>query len=163
MPDNPSIFNNVYALQLVAGQYVLASSTASGNNVSVKDDVNDGSGDVHSQIGDVANDHFDVLSSGSLNGGYTFVTVAQLGGASGFIAENSSGDFVFFTNDTVTADQVGTAATPQAGPVSVCFMPGTMIATPDGEASVESLAIGDLVKTTDGPAVPVRWIGRGRR
>jgi hypothetical protein len=160
MPDNPSIFNNVYALQLVSGQYLLASSTASGSNVTVKDDINDGGGDVHSLIGDIANDHFDVLSSGSLNGGYTFVTVAQFGGASGFIAEDSSGNFVFFTNDTVTPAQVGTPATPQAGPVSVCFMPGTMVRTPHGEAAVEHLRIGDLVQSVDGKPVAIRWIGR---
>lgn len=160
MAGNPSVFNNVYALQLVGGQYVLASSTASGNQVSVKDDINDGGGDVHSEIGDVANDSFDVLSSGALNGAYTFVSVAQNGGASGFIAGDSSGNFFFFTNDAVTPAQVGTPLSPQPGPQEVCFMPGTMIRTPHGEAAVEHLRIGDLVKSIDGRPVAVRWIGR---
>jgi len=35
-----------------------------------------------------------------------------------------------------------------------------MIATPEGEAAVEDLEIGDLVTTADGRAVPVKWIGR---
>jgi len=160
MPSNPSVFNNVYAVALVSGQYVLASSTATGANVTVKDDINDGGGDVHSQIGDIANDRFDVLSSGGLDGSYTFVTVATNDGASGFIAEDSSGNFYFFTNDTVTSDQVGTSMTAEAGAEAVCFMAGTMVRTPGGEAAVEHLRIGDLVRSHDGRAVPVRWIGR---
>ncbi len=44
-------------------------------------------------------------------------------------------------------------------PFTVCFLSGTMIATPAGERSVETLAVGDLVLTADGRAAPVRWIG----
>jgi hypothetical protein len=160
MAGNPSVFAHVYELQFVGGEYVLVDSTPSGDDVTVKDDINDGDDDVHSEIGDVANDSFDVLQSGDLNGSYTFVSVAQLGGGGGFIAENAAGDFVYFTNDTLTPADVGTPLAPQAGPLAVCFMPGTMIATPAGEAVVESLAIGDLVTTADGRAAPVRWIGR---
>jgi hypothetical protein len=42
----------------------------------------------------------------------------------------------------------------------VCFMAGTMIATPGGAARVETLAIGDLVLISDGVAKPVIWLGR---
>lgn len=42
----------------------------------------------------------------------------------------------------------------------ICFYPGTMIATPTGERAVESLAIGDLVLTSEGKVKPVRWMGR---
>ena len=41
-----------------------------------------------------------------------------------------------------------------------CFAEGTLIATPDGEKTVETLAIGDPVLTSDGRTVPVRWVGR---
>lgn len=41
-----------------------------------------------------------------------------------------------------------------------CFYPGTMIATPSGEAAVETLAMGDMVLRQDGTAAPVRWMGR---
>ncbi len=40
-----------------------------------------------------------------------------------------------------------------------CFCPGTMIMTANGEAAVETLAIGSVVLTTDGEQRVVRWIG----
>lgn len=43
---------------------------------------------------------------------------------------------------------------------AICFMPGTMIRTPDGEVAVETLKRGDLVLTSDGRAMPVTWLGR---
>lgn len=46
--------------------------------------------------------------------------------------------------------------------VITCFVDGTLIATPNGETAVESLSIGDLVQTTDGRQVPVKWVGRKR-
>jgi hypothetical protein len=44
--------------------------------------------------------------------------------------------------------------------VTICFMAGTMIATPGGSMPVEALRRGDLVLTTDRRAVPVSWLGR---
>lgn len=43
---------------------------------------------------------------------------------------------------------------------AVCFLAGTLIATPDGERPVEELQPGDLVLTADGRAVSVRFVGR---
>ena len=40
-----------------------------------------------------------------------------------------------------------------------CFGSGTMILTPSGERPVEAIAVGDLVVTATGQAVPVRWRG----
>lgn len=45
-------------------------------------------------------------------------------------------------------------------PFIVCFLAGTLIATPDGVRAIEELVIGDLVLTAEGHARPVRWIGR---
>src|SRR6185369_15395942 len=46
------------------------------------------------------------------------------------------------------------------GQIVTCFMPGIHVLGPDGEVAVESLKAGDLVTTTDGRHLPVRWIGR---
>jgi hypothetical protein len=43
---------------------------------------------------------------------------------------------------------------------TVCFARGTLIATPDGHRSVETLDIGDAILTADGRAVSVKWVGR---
>ena len=40
-----------------------------------------------------------------------------------------------------------------------CYAAGTRIATPDSETTVEALRMGDLVRTLDGAARPVRWVG----
>ena len=40
-----------------------------------------------------------------------------------------------------------------------CFVAGTLIATPDGDKAVETLAVGDLVCTQDAGAQPVAWHG----
>lgn len=44
----------------------------------------------------------------------------------------------------------------------VCFIAGTLIATPDGQRPVEQLRPGDFVDTLDHGAQPVRWIGTRR-
>ena len=44
--------------------------------------------------------------------------------------------------------------------IVVCFLPGTLIAAPDGERKVETLAAGDMILTAEGRHVPVKWIGR---
>lgn len=57
---------------------------------------------------------------------------------------------VDITQDDVTEQQSYT----------LCFGVGTLIATPEGERPVETLAIGDLVRTADGRDVPVKWMGK---
>lgn len=55
----------------------------------------------------------------------------------------------------------GTSNTYQAeAPAYMCFGEGTLIATPNEEVAVEQLKIGDLIRTSDGRDVPVKWIGK---
>lgn len=53
-----------------------------------------------------------------------------------------------------------TTAPPTPGAANLCFCAGTRVATPCGDAAIETLCIGDMVHTADGRAVPVKWIGR---
>jgi len=43
--------------------------------------------------------------------------------------------------------------------LTVCFLAGTHIRTPDGEVAVEALKVGDPLLTADGRTLPIRWIG----
>jgi hypothetical protein len=40
-----------------------------------------------------------------------------------------------------------------------CFAPGTLIETSVGETTVETLKIGDMIRTADGRDVAVKWVG----
>ena len=48
------------------------------------------------------------------------------------------------------------------GDFTVCFFPGTLIATPSGERKVEELVSGDLVLIGNSRAIPTTWIARMR-
>jgi hypothetical protein len=88
-------------------------------------------------------------------------------------SEVAAGDDVADWNNTVHGDAFGFATTEVEGAISTtdletlnvlgyslaCFCAGTRIRTVCGEAAVETLQRGDLVKTHDGRAVPVSWIG----
>ena len=65
------------------------------------------------------------------------------------------GDFV--TKNFVTASDLhgGTDVTV----IATCYAAGTRIATPQGEAAVEDLRVGNLVLTVSGRTQPIVWIG----
>ncbi len=67
------------------------------------------------------------------------------------IAGNIAGNFA--ASDFTVTDVAGGTV------ITLCFYPGTRIATPQGEVAVEALKAGDLVTTENG-AKPVRWIGQ---
>ena len=101
-----------------------------------------------------------------IEGSWTFQgTVTFRGETLLVVTQDGVGAFVFATVANPDDFKVPTTLDPGdiiASPFTVCFLEGTRIATPSGERAVESLAIGDLVLTADGRAVPVKWIGRQR-
>ncbi|HZP19519.1 MAG TPA: Hint domain-containing protein [Bauldia sp.] len=171
---DPSVFAYMYALTVDgSGNYVLVDGDGNSGNglltpasldVSIKDDIQDGPTDRHTVVGDIANDQFEVTRADDLNGNYTFISLGftNVGpGQNGMIALNqATSTYYFFTNTALDDSLANTALTQESGPLEVCFMPGTMIATPAGEVAVETLRIGDMVRTDDGRDVVVRWIGR---
>ncbi len=44
--------------------------------------------------------------------------------------------------------------------LTICFMAGTQVRTPEGEVAIETLRRGNLVLTAEGAAKPVTWLGR---
>jgi len=44
-------------------------------------------------------------------------------------------------------------------PVLVCFARGTLIRTPSGAQPIQNLQPGDMITTTDGRAIRLRWVG----
>ena len=88
---------------------------------------------------------------------YTYVGAVD----GGFVVKSTTGNNYFlFTNKAITAPGITTITPGTNTPTVICFLPGTQIATPQGEVPVESLERGDLVQTIDGRTVPVRWVGR---
>ncbi|WP_408873651.1 Hint domain-containing protein [Gluconobacter roseus] len=71
------------------------------------------------------------------------------------LADNYNG----YANQTVTLSRDSDGST-LVHLQEVCFLPGTLIATPDGERKVETFEIGDSVVTPEGETRTVTWVGR---
>ncbi len=84
----------------------------------------------------------DVLDLGGLNAGAVSFTSTTPGDLAGSVTLLDGSILTFSEIEDV-----------------ICFTPGTMILTPNGERPIESLRIGDLVITRDEGAQPIRWIG----
>ncbi len=123
---------------------------------------------VNTQISGTADNQIAVQFGGNLDGsvlmellsgtavvGSTTVTTEFSNGSVAFNA--ASINAIRFTTLTDDRDQIVLAGL--TGNALNCFLAGTMLATPDGAAAVETLATGDRVLTADGRAVEVRWVG----
>ncbi|MDA0187886.1 MAG: Hint domain-containing protein [Proteobacteria bacterium] len=100
-------------------------------------------------------DTFSTVPFGTL----TYQGTVTVNGLTGLAFTDGTGSTaVLFQQDP--GDLTGEIPIVDPVPSTVCFGAGTLIATLEGELSVEALRIGDLILTADGRAVPVKWIGR---
>jgi hypothetical protein len=106
-------------------------------------------------------------TSYSFNGGYPVGSNATYEGD--FMATTGSGvntSHYFFSHLSNLSpgfdanSQTGFSDTNTTTVQLTCFLAGTHIATEHGETTIESLNIGDRVRTVEGDLVPVKWIGR---
>ncbi|MGD0105987.1 MAG: Hint domain-containing protein [Rhodopila sp.] len=118
--------------------------------------MNDASGD--SSVVELAagSDSFTTLATfnannGAYTGGLGADAAGNLYGTAGGGANNDGTVFEITDSGYVTAEEAG-----------LCFLTGTMIATPSAEVAVDSLSVGDMVLTLRGQTRPIVWIGVGR-
>jgi hypothetical protein len=146
-------------LDVRAGTWTLADAETYGSLISIAGHaelvVSGAAGTPHGLVSlaslgtlDLANLAFSGTSYGQIGADGTLLVPGSGGGEVLTFAASMEGDTVLFSNDGAG----GTALT-------LCFYPGTRIATPGGEVAVEALRPGDLVVTANG-ARPVRWVGR---
>jgi Hint domain-containing protein len=64
------------------------------------------------------------------------------------------------STDSITLENVTLSNLVSADFQFVCFMAGTMISTPRGEAAIQMLRRGDIVMTADNRIAAISWIGR---
>ena len=102
------------------------------------------------------------FSGGPFQGTATYVGLASnTANSSEGIVGRIGNNYYYLTNDELSDVSGGNSLLTVTNQEEIiCFMRGTMVRTPEGEWPVESLKNGDLVTTTDGRAMPVRWIGR---
>jgi hypothetical protein len=100
----------------------------------------------------------DTLTLGGAGGESQFQLISQLRGLALSDPHTFDSFALKFTLTDIGSDAGSTTFSERFQ--TVCYAPGTRIATPTGEVTVEDLQIGDLVATTSGAAKPVKWIGR---
>ena len=61
---------------------------------------------------------------------------------------------------TYTAGEFKVSNSGATDTITICFMAGTRVRTPEGEVPVETLKRGDVVVSADGRSVPVIWLGK---
>ncbi len=114
-------------------------------------------------------DYYDVHNfGGQTNNDYPSLYLDWTGETPTVLAKQNDGGNLFtsISYDTVPGDDATlttyklTSAAPLVVTEVICFMAGTMVATPGGAAAIETLSMGDMVSLSDGGVAPVRWIGR---
>lgn len=128
------------------------------------DDVLEGGAGADVLVGGIGSDTFRVgfgdTIIGGEDGGET--DILDLSGAGPFRIirdplDPETGIIEFLDGD---GNVIGSMSFSNIETVVMCFTPGTMVATPNGSARIETLKAGDLVLTRDHGPQPLRWLGR---
>ena len=131
-----------------------------GNGQMVKLDDGNGSGDTILKAGEVVSVS---LVDGRTLQNYVFKGRITFDGEVYPVVASPSGTFwyaVGLPRNSANIPQTLSEADLDKSDFTVCFFPGTLIATPSGERKVEELACGDLVLIGDSGAIPTTWFGR---
>lgn len=88
----------------------------------------------------------------------TTYTFSGTGTSGGFFA--TSGGTTYYFSDASIAANTNIGSIDTAGTELVCFLAGTMIATPDGEKPIENLAVGEDIVSADGRVLKVKFVSR---
>jgi hypothetical protein len=122
---------------------------------------------IDTAVGGAGNDSFTVnADADTINGGGGSNTVVFSGNRANYTLTASGGTILATSTATAVTDTLTNIQTLQFADMAVaassiaCYAAGTRVATPQGEVAVETLHIGDHLITADGPARPIRWIGR---
>jgi len=103
----------------------------------------------------------------SLNNGGDVITlsdgvndaIASYGSGNGGEDFGSIGDAVSIAREPDGSMMLNNAAVPTPNTANICFLSGTGILTATGYQNIETLKVGDLVKTASGKDMPVKWVG----
>ena len=107
-------------------------------------------------------DHYSITDGASSqtialfnNTGSQIASVAIAGNSlrAGVVDLGQSGPLTIVPNANGTSITIDPVAS-----ILTCFLAGTRILTPFGEAAIETLQAGDLVLTADGRRVPIAWV-----
>jgi hypothetical protein len=92
---------------------------------------------------------------------YQYIGGADSGGTEvGFFATAPNGSVHFFATSPIPPGTETLTLNASQSFDTICFMAGTLVATPDGAVAIEELVIGDVVLTAEGREAPVKWVGR---
>jgi len=155
---------DTYLFSYNSGTLVIASgATATGTEIIVADNANYNATSV--PVGDSIDD-----SDGIAPPGDQFVGSGTVNGVTGYFVQTDFGHYDFFVlSGSPSPAASGDGQIPLSSLDTTdawnleCFAAGTLIATPEGDRAVETLAAGDLVLNADGIGRPVRWLGRSTR
>lgn len=140
--------------------------------VKITDDENDET----LEVGDGVKLTFDGFS-GTFDG--SFLGTVTVNGVTYPVVEYNLGWYVVGLDDKKAPAMLARSELDTSGPFTVCYFPGTLIATLSGERKVENIIAGDMVLIGDAAhrcgrrhgvevpqnggsarAVPVKWVGR---